>query len=186
LAHVVLFHSILGLRPVEHQIAAEFERHGHTVTLPDLFDGRTADDYDAGFALRKQFDTPTLMMRAKAAMGDAPETAVLSGVSFGASFIDMFWDARPKMAGVLVFAGTVSWMEPRRRGLPVSAHIARPDPFDDEDYFADWAAEAGVVALDLHRYDGVGHYFLDRTLPDYGAAQAQQCLDRSVAFLNGL
>ena len=186
MAHVVLFHSILGLRPVEHEIAAEFERHGHTVTLPDLFDGQSANDYDAGFALRKQFDSPMLMDRAKAAMKGVPETAVLSGVSFGASFIDMFWETRPKMAGVLLFAGTVSWMEPRRRGFPVSAHIARPDPFDDEDYFAAWSGEKGDVALDLHRYDGVGPYFLDRSLPDSGAAQAQLCLDRSVVFLNRL
>ncbi len=47
-------------------------------------------------------------------------------------------------------------MEPRRLGLPISAHIARPDPFDEEQVFTDWASEAGEVALELHRYDGVG------------------------------
>ena len=100
--------------------------------------------------------------------------------------IDLFWEIRPKMAGVLLFAGTVNWMEPLRRGLRVSAHIARPDPFDDEGYFADWAAQAGDVKLDLHRYDGVGHYFLDPELADYGAAAAQLCLQRTLAFLNAL
>ena len=186
MADVVLFHSILGLRPAERQIAAEFEKHGHRVILPDLFGGRFADDYDAGFALRKEFTSETLTQRALAAVEGVPETAVFAGVSFGASMIDLFWEIRPKMAGVLLFAGTVNWMEPLRRGLRVSAHIARPDPFDDEGYFADWAAQAGDVKLDLHRYDGVGHYFLDPELADYGAAAAQLCLQRTLAFLNAL
>ena len=134
MADVVLFHSILGLRPAERQIAAEFEKHGHRVILPDLFGERFSDDYDAGFALRKEFTSETLTQRALAAVEGVPETAVFVGVSFGASMIDLFWEIRPKMAAVLLFAGTVNWMQPRRRGLRVSAHIARPDLFDDEDY----------------------------------------------------
>ena len=39
-------------------------------------------------------------------------------------------------------------MVPRRPGFPVSAHIAQPDPFDDESYFEEWAEG---VALDLYR-----------------------------------
>jgi dienelactone hydrolase len=186
MADVVLFHSILGLRPVEHQIAAEFGKHGHTVILPDLFGGLVTDDYDVGFAHRKAVGTAAIMAAAKAAVAAAPATAVLAGVSFGASLISEFWETRPNMAGVLLIAGVTDWMTPRRVGFPVSVHIARPDPYDDEAFFADWTADGGGVALKMHRYDGVGHYFLDRSLPDYGANAAQDCLDRSVAFLNTL
>jgi dienelactone hydrolase len=52
MAHVVLFHSVLGLRPVEHKIAAALEEHGHVITLPDLYDGRSATHYDTGFELK--------------------------------------------------------------------------------------------------------------------------------------
>lgn len=89
------------------------------------------------------------------------------------------------MAGALLIAGVAPWMEPRRADLPVSVHVARPDPFDDEAFFADWAADAGPVPLSLHSYDGAGHYFLDRTLPDHDAAAADLCLARSLAFLCG-
>ncbi len=186
MAHIVLFHSILGLRPVEHEIAAHLERHGHSVSLPDLFGGLATDDYDVGFAHRKAVGTAAIMRAAKAAVDAAPETAVLAGVSFGAALISEFWETLPRMAGALLIAGVTDWMTPRRAGFPMSVHVARPDPFDDEAYFADWAGESDGVALDLHRYDGVGHYFLDRSLPDYGGAAAQLCLDRSVAFLNAL
>ena len=186
MAHVVLFHSILGLRPVEREIAAYFQLHGHSVTLPDLFGGRVTDDYDTGFAMRRDIGTPAIMAAATAAVDSAPETAVLAGVSFGAALVSAFWSSRPRMAGALLFAGVTDWMEPRQPGFRIAAHIAEPDPFDDEAYFDDWASGADGVALELHRYAGVGHYFLDRNLPDFGAAQAQLCLTRSVAFLNGL
>jgi hypothetical protein len=68
----------------------------------------------------------------------------------------------------------------------VSVHLARPDPFDDEAVIADWASGAGGVALRLHRYDGAGHYFLDRTLPDYDAGAAELCLERARDFLKSL
>lgn len=183
MAHIVLFHSILGLRPVEHDIAALFERNGHSVTVPDLFDGRATDDFDAGFAIRKEVGNDAIMARATAALAASPDNAVLSGVSFGAFLIAEFWGNRPHMAGALLYAGITPWMTPPRANLPVSAHIARPDPFDDEDFFAQWAADSGETALEMHRYDGVGHYFLDPTLPGYDAAKAELCLERSLAFL---
>lgn len=186
MAHVVLFHSILGLRPIEHDIAALFEKHGHGVSLPDLFGGRKTDDYDTAFALRKEVGDSAIMAAARAAVDSAPDRAVLAGVSFGANLIGEFWEDRPLSAGALVFAGAAPWMTPRRPGFRMSVHIARPDPFDDEAYFAEWAAEADGVTLELHRYDGVGHYFLDPALPDYGAEAAKLCLERSVAFLNSL
>jgi dienelactone hydrolase len=186
LAFIILFHSILGLRPAEREIALVFEGDGHTVILPDLFDGRSTNDYDEGFALMKEVGEEAIHARAKAAVDESPEDLVLSGISFGAFRIRQFWECRPNMAGALLFSGVTPWMTPLRTDFPVSAHIARPDPFDDEDYFAEWVADAGDVTLELHRYDDVGHYFLDRTLPDYNAAAAALCLERSRAFLRKL
>ncbi len=186
MAHIVLFHSILGLRPVEAEIASVFEADGHSVDLPDLFGGQAADTYEAGFALRKAVGTEAIMERAKKAVAAAPAEAVLSGVSFGAALIGEFWQDRPQMAGALMFAGITDWMDPPRSGLPVSVHIARPDPFDDEDYFAGWMAQKGKADLQMHRYDGAGHYFLDPSLDDYDEAAAKLCLDRSRSFLKAL
>lgn len=186
MATVLLFHSILGLRAAEREIAARFERGGHRVILPDLFDGRTAEGYEAGFALKDQIGDDMILSCADAAVAAAPEDAVLSGVSFGGFMVGRFWGDRPKASGALLLAGIAPWMSPRRAGFPVAAHVARPDPFDEEAVFEGWAAEAGDVSLDFHRYDGVGHYFLDRSLPDYDEAAAEACLERSLAFLNGL
>jgi len=186
MAHIVLFHSILGLRPVEGEIAAVFEADGHTVSLPDLYDGQATDDYDAGFALKKEIGNEAVQARAKAALDAAPADAVLSGVSSGAFLIGDYWGERPQMAGALLFAGIAPWMSPPRPGLPVSVHIAKPDPFDDEEFFEDWMKEKGEAKVEMHRYEAAGHYFLDPALDDYNEAAAKLCLDRSRAFLRGL
>ena len=177
---------ILGLRPAEREIAAAFEADGHRVALPDLYGGRMADTYDEGFRLNEEIGQESIAARARAALQRAPEDAVLAGVSFGAFLVGRFWGERPHMPGALLLAGPAPWMEPRRPGLPVSAHIARPDPFDEEQVFTDWAGESGGIVLELHRYDGVGHYFLDRSLPDHDSAAAALCLERCRAFLRRL
>jgi dienelactone hydrolase len=186
MAHLVLFHSVLGLRPVEHRIAAALKEAGHVVTLPDLYDGRTAASYEAGFELKDEVGEETIQERVSSALQAAPDDAVLAGVSFGAFLVGQHWVDRPRMPGALLIAGGAPWMEPRRPGLPVSAHIARPDPFDDETVIMGWAQEADGVALDLHRYDGVGHYFLDPDLAGYSADAAALCLNRAVDFLRRL
>ena len=185
MAHIVLLHSILGLRPAERDIAAVLETDGHTVVLPDLYAGQSTDAYDEGFRLSAEIGEEVIEARARAGIDDAPDNAVLAGVSFGAFLIGRFWDERPKMAGALLLAGCAPWMTPRRP-MPVSVHVARPDPFDDEEFFEDWVAGAGEVALEVHRYDGAGHYFLDRSVPDSDAAAADLCLERARTFLRRL
>src|SRR6516164_1516112 len=84
MADVVLFHSILGLRQAEQEIAAALEGDGHRVIVPDLYDGARTDDYDEGFRLHDKIGEDTLVERARAALAEASEEAVLAGVSFGA------------------------------------------------------------------------------------------------------
>ncbi|WMT91857.1 dienelactone hydrolase family protein [Pelagibacterium sp. H642] len=186
MVHIVLFHSVLGLRPIEGEIAAVFEADGHSVTLPDLYGGQASDDYDAGFALHREIGEEAIAARAEAAMKDVPEDAVLAGVSFGTMLASRYCARRSRTKGVLFFAGVAPWEAAPRPGLPVSAHVAEPDPFDDEDYFADWEEKAGEAELELYRYPEVGHYFLDPALEDYDEAAARLCLDRSRAFLKAV
>lgn len=39
MAHVILFHSALGLRPGVHSFAEQLRKAGHTVTTPDFYNG---------------------------------------------------------------------------------------------------------------------------------------------------
>jgi dienelactone hydrolase len=48
MAEVVLFHSVLGLRPGVITAAEWLRAAGHTVHTPDLYDGEVFDDFDDG------------------------------------------------------------------------------------------------------------------------------------------
>ncbi|EYD72134.1 hypothetical protein Rumeso_04840 [Rubellimicrobium mesophilum DSM 19309] len=183
MAHILLFHSILGLRPIERDLAREWEAAGHTVTLADLYDGRTAQDYDAGFAIHGEIGPARVRARGEALAASAPEDSVLAGVSMGGDLVGHLWGQRPRCPGALLISGPAPWSPDLRPGFPVQSHIAHPDPFDGEEFFADWVARNPGAALDLRRYDGVGHYFLDPTLPDHGEQAARDCRAAMLEFL---
>jgi dienelactone hydrolase len=185
MAEVVLFHSILGLRPAE-AAWAERLRAAHTLATPDLYAGATAASYEEGEALRDRVGWETVVARAQAAVAPLPRGTVLAGVSMGAGVVGEVWPGRPETAGVLLLHGPCEVPADPRPGLPVQAHLAEPEPFDDEGFLADWAEgmRAAGLAFELHRYPGAGHYFTDAMLPDYDAAAAALAEERVHAFLS--
>ena len=50
MAHIVLFHHILGLTPGVRGLADAFVEAGHQVSTPDLFSGRTFPDWITSIA----------------------------------------------------------------------------------------------------------------------------------------
>jgi len=181
---ILLFHSVLGRRPVEFGLADEWRAAGHDVTLPDLFDGRVAESYDDGFAILQDLGVETVAARAVAAAEPLPADTVLAGVSMGAGMAAQVWATRPHTAGVLFLAGPAPWPATVGR-TSVQVHAARPDPFDDEAVFEAWEADNPGVHLEVFRYDGVGHYFLDNSLADFDATADRLCRQRCREFLAG-
>jgi dienelactone hydrolase len=182
---VVLFHSVRGLRPAEHAWADRMRAAGHAVTLPDLFAGETSETVDGGVAIQERVGWEAIIARARAAVAPLPPETVLAGVSVGAQVAGELWAERPATAGLLLLHGPCEVPASPRRGLPVQAHMAEPEPFDDEGYIAEWAEGMRAAGLDfeLFRYPGAGHYFTDATLPDHDAAAAARAEERVLAFL---
>ena len=107
MAHVVLLHSVLGLRAAERAIAAAFEADGHAVALPDLYAGRSAE----GFRLKDEVGDALIQARARAALAAAPADAVLAGVSLGTFLVGAFWGERSHMPGALLLSGFAPWTD---------------------------------------------------------------------------
>ena len=185
MTEVVLFHSVRGLRLAEREWADRLRAAGHTVALPDLYGGETGETLEAGFAIQERIGWATMVARARAATAALPAGTVLAGVSVGAQIVGEVWQDRPNAAGVLLLHGPCEVPAKPRDELPVQAHMADPEPYDDEAYLADWAEgmrRAGL-AFQLFRYPGAGHYFTDATLPDYDAAAHALAEERVLAFL---
>ena len=52
MAHVLFIHHILGRTAGVEAFASDLRSAGHTVHVPDLFDGHVFDDMADGFACR--------------------------------------------------------------------------------------------------------------------------------------
>ena len=155
MADVVLFHSIRGLRPAEHAAAERMRAAGHSVIVPDLFDGRATDSVDEGFALEAEIGWERICERAEAAVAGLPPATVLAGVSMGAGVVGHLWPQRPQTAGVLLLHG-VTELPPAPRAIPLQVHLAEPDEYETEDWVeavVQAAAEAGIAA-EVFRYPG--------------------------------
>jgi dienelactone hydrolase len=153
--------------------------------LPDLFDGRTAESVEEGFAIEAEIGWDELGARAVAAVEAVPPEAVLAGASMGAAVLGHVWPLRPAAAGLLLLHGT-AWVPDRPTpGQPVQVHIAEPDAYEAEADIAAWAAAAARAGLaaEVFRYPGAGHYFTDAAIADHDPAAAALVWERALGFL---
>lgn len=183
--HVVLFHSVYGLRPAVRAAGDRLRAAGHQVTTPDLYGVPAANTVDEGFALLDKIGHEVVLDRARAALRDLPPQTVLAGFSMGAGVAGALLAERPDAAGLLLLHGTGGAPDATRPGLPVQLHVADPDPYDAPDEVDEWqrAMTAGGADLTVFRYPGVGHLFTDPALTEYAPAAAEATWPRVLAFL---
>lgn len=183
---IVVFHSVLGLRPVEHALAERLRAAGHRVVTPDLYAGRTAPTLDAGFALKDAVGWETITGRAAAAVRELPPETVLAGVSMGAGVVQAVLPHRPATSGVLMLHAVGALPAGIRAGLPVQVHVADPDPIAPPAQIEAWREAAARVGADarVFTYPGIGHFYTDADGPEYDAAAAELTGERVEEFLS--
>lgn len=187
---VVLFHSVLGVRPAVLEWADRLREAGHTVHVPDLYDGKAFSTFADGFQhLQRIGGIPTLVARTQDAVRELPPALVYAGFSNGAASAELLAATRPGARGAILMHGALpleafgatEWPA----SVPVQVHGMVNDPFRqqaDIDAFARRVRESGA-ALALHDYPGAGHLFADRELPDHDPEAAALMLDRVLEWL---
>ncbi|MDO3705244.1 dienelactone hydrolase family protein [Micromonospora sp. C28SCA-DRY-2] len=185
--HIVLFHSVYGLRPAVLRAAERLRAAGHEVVTPDLYGVPAVDTVADGFALFDRIGREVVLDRARTALRDAPADAVLAGFSMGAGVAGAMLAERPDTAGLLLLHGTGGAPEAVRPGLRVQLHLADPDEYEPQDEVDEWqrAMTAAGATVDVHRYPGAGHLFTDPDVPDHDPRAAERLWDRSRDFLAG-
>lgn len=191
MGHVLLFHSVLGVRQGVHEAAAHLRSGGHSVNVADLFAGQVFDDYDVAGAFAESIGYEELIARALALAAAQPEGTVYAGFSAGAGLAQICADSRHDARGAVLMHGVLSLgdfgAQEWRSSLPVQIHLANRDPFlasDGADSLLKSVREADG-SLELYGYPGGGHLFSDPTLPnEYDAVAAGLMLDRVSAFVS--
>jgi dienelactone hydrolase len=180
-SQIVLFHSVLGLRPGVTDAAERLRAAGHDVEVVDQYDGRVFDEYELASAHAEDIGYPALMQRALDAVSSLPDGFIAAGFSNGGGMAEHVATQRD-VAGVLMLSGALpldmlgvaEWPA----GVPAQIHYTVGDPFRRQEWVdavAD-AVRAAGAPLDLFDYPGAGHLFTDPSLPDEYDARAAATL----------
>jgi len=187
---VLLFHHAQGVTPGIRAFADEIRAAGHTVHVPDLFDGRTFDSIDEGMAFVKGQGFDALRERGVLTADELPAGLVYAGFSFGETIAQQLAQTRPGARGALLFYSCMpisgEWaFGPWPDGVPVQIHGADHDPIfvDEGDIDAAREIVATVPDAELFLYPSDQHYFADSSLPSYDADATALLMTRVLDFL---
>jgi dienelactone hydrolase len=189
-SEVLLFHHAQGLTAGCLSFAEELRAAGHTVHVPDLYEGKTFSTLDEGVTYAQQTGFGTILERGRQAAEGLPNEIVYAGFSLGGMPAQMLAQTRPGARGALLFHSCVPPSEfdgPWPQGLPVQIHMMEADPFALEgDLDAARQLADSVEGAELFLYPGDRHLFADDSLPDYDESAATLLKERVLTFLSDI
>lgn len=188
MAEVLLFHHAYGLTSGVRAIAARLEGAGHTVHVPDLYEGRVFDTLEAGIANAKEIGFGTVLERGRLAAEGLAAELVYAGFSLGVMSAQMLAQTRPGARGALLFDACLpadEFGDGWPAGVPAQVHGMDADPFfaDEGDLDAARALVAATPEVELFLYPGRQHIFADDSLPGYDKEATALLTERVLTFL---
>jgi len=187
-AEVVLFHHAQGLTHGVGEFAESLRRAGHTVHVPDLYEGRVYKTLQEGVAYASETGFDTIIERGRAAAEDLPRELVYAGFSLGVLPAQMLAQTRSGAKGALLFEACLPLSEfggTWPKGVPVQIH-----GMDADEFFAlegDLEAARALVQTapdaELFLYSGNRHLFADKSLPSYDEHATKLLAERVLGFL---
>jgi len=187
-AEVLLFHHALGCTSGVLAFAEELRRSGHTVHVPDLYEGRTFVDLEAGVGYAQDVGFGAIIERGLLAANALPQELVYAGFSLGVLPAQKLAQTRPGARAALLFSACVPPAElggPWPDGVPLQVHGMDADAIfvQDGDLDAARSLVSSVEDAALFLYPGSGHLFADNSLSSYGESAARLLTDRVIHFL---
>ena len=188
MAEIVLYHHAQGLTPGVEAFASELRQAGHTVHVPDLYEGHTFATLDDGIAYMQQTGSATIRERAIAAAEGLSDALVYAGFSVGVMPAQQLAQTRPGAKGALLFYSCVpvsEFSDSWPAGVPVQIHGMDADPFfaEEGDLDAARALVDSAEQAELFLYPGREHLFADSSLSSYDQAAASLLTRRVLDFL---
>ncbi|AVZ73833.1 dienelactone hydrolase [Streptomyces lunaelactis] len=189
MAEVLVFHHGHGLTTGIQEFAELLRQAGHTVHVPDLFEGQVFDSLEEGIGYAEKAGFGTIIARGTAAAERLPAELVYLGFSLGVLPAQKLAQTRPGAKGALLLEACVpvpefggAWPQ----DVPVQVHGMDADPFFAGEGDVDAARALVETAADaeLFLYPGDRHLFTDSSLPSHDEHAATQAIHRVLGFLD--
>ena len=186
MADVLLYHHIQGLTDGVQSFAESLRESGHTVHAPDLFEGRTFDSIEEGFAFARESGFDTIRERGAAVADEVGPGLVYGGFSFGVTIAQRLAQTQADARGALLMYSCLPVSEFGKlwpTGVPVQIHGKEDDEFFDEDLPAARELADSVAGAELFIYPGDQHLFADSSLAAYDTKASALLMERVKGFL---
>ncbi len=188
MAELVLYHHAQGLTRGVEAFAAELRQAGHTVHVPDLYEGHTFGTLEEGLTYARRTGFGTLMERGVSATEGLGDT-VYAGFSLGVMPAQRLAQTRAGAKGALLFHSCFPVSEfgdAWPASVPVQVHGMDADPFfaGEGDLDAARALVGSAERAELFLYPGKEHLFADSSLQSYDQAAANLLTRRVIDFLD--
>lgn len=189
MAEIALFHHAHGRTSGVLAFADELRQAGHSVHVPDLFEGQTFERLEDGVGYAEQVGFGTIVDRGVLAAEGLPPALVYVGWSLGVLPAQKLAQTRAGATGAVLLEACVPAHEfgsPWPPGVPLQVHGMDADELFADEGDVDAARElvTRVEDAELFLYAGNRHLFADNGLPSYDQAAAQLLLDRVLSFLD--
>jgi dienelactone hydrolase len=187
-AEILLFHHAQGLTAGCLAFAEDLRAAGHVVHAPDLYEGSTFTEVEAGLAHAEQIGFGAIIERGRLAAEELPTEIVYAGFSLGVLPAQMLAQNRAGAKGALLFHACI---EPSEfgdawpLGVPVQIHMMEADELVIQEGDLDVARQLAETTehAELFLYPGDRHLFADNSLPDYDENAATLLKQRVLSFL---
>ncbi len=190
MAEILLFHHVLGRTAGMEALAERFRAAGHTVHLPDLFEGRTFTDREQGRAYADEVGFDTIVERGRLVAEELPRELVYAGVSLGALPAQLLTQTRLGARGAVLVSAAIEPSDldaPWPAGVGVQIHLMEGDPLLAEgDLDAARSIVDTVAEAELFLYPGSAHLFTESTSADHDESATDLLVERATAFLEPL
>lgn len=187
MAEILLFHHVLGRTAGMEALAERFRSAGHTVHLPDLFDGRTFTAVEEGRAYAQATGEDLLVERARVVVEALPRELVYAGVSLGVWPAQLLAQTRLGARAAVLISSAIEPSEfeaPWPTGVPVQVHLKEGDPLLVEgDLDAARSIAEVVPGAELFLYPGSTHLFTEEGYADHDAAATDLLVERVTGLL---
>jgi dienelactone hydrolase len=187
MAEIILYHHAQGLTDGVRAFGETLRSAGHTVHLPDMYDGNVFGTLEDGLAYAGQVGFGAIGQRGLDAAAGLPGEVVYIGFSLGVIPAQQLAQTKPNARGAQLAGSCIPSSEwgGWPADVPVQIHGADADEIfvgeGDLDAARDLVAEAGDRA-ELFLYPGKAHLFFDSSLAGYDAEQTAVFTERVLAF----
>lgn len=189
-AGVVVFHPWWGLNDDVLAYAERLAAAKFVVAAPDMFGGEVATTIEGAERLARGADEEAINAIALATVDRlserlAPAAKLAAvGFSFGAHWAMWSPSQRDQVVVSVLYYGTTGDAL-RATSVPVLGHFAETDPYESDEWVAEFERELRAASRDvvIHKYPGTGHWFAEPSRDAWRPEAADLAFERTVAFL---